>query len=159
MYHKIDSRMEVGINALSPREFQEQMNYLHQEGYQTITFRDLLFAADIPEKTVIITFDDAYESVYKNALPVMERYGQRGVVYVHWCVIFMGVVFASVVVSSHAALSDLGEAGCGVIFDSASHFSAQHAVVYDRAQVMAFFIRVWLGVFKLLVAGILSSSG
>ncbi len=102
MYHKIDPRMEVGINALSPPQFQEQMRYLQQEGYQTITFQDLLFAGEIPAKPVMITFDDAYESVYENALPVMKQYQQRGVVYVigefigklnEWDANFAGIKF------------------------------------------------------------------
>ncbi len=117
MYHKIDPRMEVGINALSPPQFQEQMAYLHQEGYQTITFQDLLFTVEIPEKTVIITFDDAYASVYENALPVMEKYGQRGIVYVigkfigklnEWDANFAGIKFRHMSEQQLLAIANLG---------------------------------------------------
>lgn len=117
MYHKIDPRMEVGINALSPPQFQEQMSYLHQEGYRTITFQDLLLAPEIPAKTVIITFDDAYESVYENALPIMEKYGQRGVVYVigrfigklnEWDANFAGIKFQHMAGEQLVKLAELG---------------------------------------------------
>lgn len=80
-YHKIETRREVGINALPPEHFGAQMACLQELGYATVTFRDLLTAPSLPEKAVILTFDDAYASVYENALPLMQPYGFRGVVY------------------------------------------------------------------------------
>ena len=81
-YHKIDSRNEVGINTLSPRRFEQQMRCLASEGYQSVTFTDLLSERELPEKPVILSFDDAYESVYHNAAPIMNRFGMKGVAFV-----------------------------------------------------------------------------
>ncbi len=81
-YHKIDPRHEFGINALSPRRFEQQMRCLASEGYQSVTFTDLLSERELPAKPIILTFDDAYESVFHNAAPVMEKYGLRGVAFV-----------------------------------------------------------------------------
>jgi len=48
-------------------------------GYQTITLADLrdylLFGKALPEKPIIITSDDGYQSVYLNAFPIMKKYG------------------------------------------------------------------------------------
>jgi len=80
MYHKIDPRNEVGINAVSPERFRSHIQWLHSHGYETVTFSDL-DKTPLPEKPVILTFDDGYLSVYKHALPIMHEYGMRGVVY------------------------------------------------------------------------------
>lgn len=80
-YHKIETRREVGINALPPVNFRAQLACLQELGYAAITFRDLLTAPVLPDRAVILTFDDAYLSIYENALPLMQACGYRGVVY------------------------------------------------------------------------------
>ncbi len=79
-YHKIDARLEWGVNTLAPHRFREQMQFLKSEGYQTINFAGLDHL--LPEKSLIITFDDGYESVYHHALPVLEEMGFTAVVFI-----------------------------------------------------------------------------
>lgn len=81
MYHKIEDRFEIGINTFSPANLKTHLSFLRERGYQTITFRDLLQWPDLPEKSIIITFDDAYESVFRNALPLFREYKFVGVVF------------------------------------------------------------------------------
>lgn len=82
MFHKIDPRLEFGINALSPSRFKMHVDWLHSQGFHAITFHDILSNRALPEKTVIITFDDAYESVYHHAFPILADAGFRAIVYV-----------------------------------------------------------------------------
>ena len=82
MYHKIDARHEVGINTLHPDRFRCHIKYLVQNGYQTVTFEDLLTVEKLPDRPVMLTFDDAYASVFENAFPLMREHGFRGVVFV-----------------------------------------------------------------------------
>ncbi|RMG33682.1 MAG: hypothetical protein D6732_11730 [Methanobacteriota archaeon] len=81
-YHKIDVRRELGLNSISPSRFRKQIEFLSRAGYQGITFKEVLYSQNLPEKSVIITFDDGYESVFKYAYPVLKEYGFRAVVYV-----------------------------------------------------------------------------
>lgn len=81
-YHKIDARQEIGINTLSPERLQQHLQLLKEWGYQTLTFNDLLDTSPLPEKPLIITFDDAYESVYQQALPLFRDFGFTAVVFV-----------------------------------------------------------------------------
>ena len=81
-YHKIDTRKEVGINCLSPARLQEHIDYLATEGYRGITFHELHTLKEAPEKAVIITFDDGYESVYTHAYPILRQANFKGVVFV-----------------------------------------------------------------------------
>lgn len=84
VYHKVDTRFEFGITHVFPRQFARQMAWLHENGYQTISFREYLENPfwDQNQKYVIITFDDAYQSVYKNAFPIMRQYNFTATVFV-----------------------------------------------------------------------------
>ena len=65
--------------------FESQLKYLKDNGYNSITTDDLYnwlqFNIDLPEKSVLITFDDGYVSTYKYALPLLEKYGYNSVVF------------------------------------------------------------------------------
>ena len=75
------SRYQVSIP-----DFQAQMQALDEMGYTVITISTLvdvlLDGGELPEKPVVITFDDGHQSVYENALPIMSEYGFPGVFYI-----------------------------------------------------------------------------
>ncbi|ORT99232.1 hypothetical protein D081_2097 [Anaerovibrio sp. JC8] len=68
-----------------PADFEAQLDYLQQEGYTTISIRDYLRAKkglqELPEKPVILTFDDGYESNYTELLPILERRGLKATIF------------------------------------------------------------------------------
>ncbi len=82
IYHKIDPRGEPGITCISPRRLEQHLALFGELGYQSITFVDLLTRRNLPTRALILTFDDGYASVYEQALPLLSRYGYRGVVFV-----------------------------------------------------------------------------
>ncbi len=72
--------------SISPDKFQEQMSFLSESGYTTLTF-DTLYAvlkgeATLPSKPIILTFDDGYIDFYVNAFPILRRYNLQAVVFV-----------------------------------------------------------------------------
>lgn len=90
MYHHI-SRDRKFVKkyrniAVHIDEFKLHMEILQRLGYTTITFRDYsLFLENklnLPKKPIILTFDDGYESIYKEVYPIMESYGMCGVIFV-----------------------------------------------------------------------------
>lgn len=72
--------------SVSPALFEQHLAYLAEQGYQSITLVDLLYhlvqGAPLPEKPVILTFDDGYRDVYENALPLLQRFGFTATVFV-----------------------------------------------------------------------------
>jgi peptidoglycan/xylan/chitin deacetylase (PgdA/CDA1 family) len=86
-YHKItDSR--DGTNALwdvSPPLFLEQMDYIAHYGFNVVSLQEFYDhwqqGRELPEKSVIITFDDGYAGVYKHAYPILRRYGFPATVF------------------------------------------------------------------------------
>jgi len=86
LYHHVLEGKATNQYSVSFRDFQEQLSYLKDNEYHTISLLQLVQAitvgADLPEKSVILTFDDGNENVYLNAFPLMKNYGFTGVVYI-----------------------------------------------------------------------------
>lgn len=91
MYHYISTPPEnadVYRTDLSvePDAFREQIAYLAENGYTSIDFYDLSRAITnkqiLPDKPVILTFDDGYMDNYENAFPVLQSYGFKGTFFI-----------------------------------------------------------------------------
>jgi len=78
LYHSIDnSEME---DSVSPKVFFHQMEYLHSEGYRAVSLDEIgIYLKSRNQrrlsKTLAITFDDGYRSVYQYAMPILRRFG------------------------------------------------------------------------------------
>jgi peptidoglycan/xylan/chitin deacetylase (PgdA/CDA1 family) len=55
------------------------MKWLSDRGYSTVTIsevtRAIMNGQTLPDRPVVITFDDGYLDVYQNAYPILEKYG------------------------------------------------------------------------------------
>jgi peptidoglycan/xylan/chitin deacetylase (PgdA/CDA1 family) len=69
-----------------PANFREQMKSLADSGYHTISPEDynnyLLYGTPLPEKPVMITFDDTDEEQYSIGAAEMNKYGFKGVYFI-----------------------------------------------------------------------------
>lgn len=72
LYHDIHAVKEDEYTIVAPA-FASQMEWLYSHGYQAISLQDLSDGR-IPERSVVITFDDGYASFLVYALPLMEHY-------------------------------------------------------------------------------------
>lgn len=70
-------------NKIYASEFEQDLMYLQQEGYTTITSKELMDyinnAISLPEKAVMLTIDDARYGVYKYAYPLLQKYNMKAV--------------------------------------------------------------------------------
>jgi peptidoglycan/xylan/chitin deacetylase (PgdA/CDA1 family) len=84
MYHIIGPPDRPGNEGLATSEadFAEQMDYLACAGYTTITVRQLFDAfegtAALPEKPIVLTFDDGWAGQYTFGFPVLKSHGFVG---------------------------------------------------------------------------------
>lgn len=66
--------------------FEKQMQYLYDEGYAILSIRDVIdFYYNnkaLPEKSVLLTFDDMYKSVLMHAYPILKKLGFHAVGFV-----------------------------------------------------------------------------
>jgi len=91
MYHYVSElppdadRYRVDLTVL-PENFKAQLQYLADAGYHAITLADvyLHFAQGVPlpEKPVVLTFDDGYRDAYEVVFPMLLDYGFTGTFFV-----------------------------------------------------------------------------
>ena len=82
MYHAvIDDSRRLGQYVVSPAELESDFAWLQRNGYTAVLSEDLIrYVEDgtpLPEKPVLITFDDGYYNNYLYAYPAARRYGMK----------------------------------------------------------------------------------
>ena len=91
MYHYIsDPPADADVYrvdlSVTPEMFRQQMAYLSDNGYTPIDLYDLSAAIvshkELPEKPIILTFDDGYLDNYEVAYPILQEYGFTGTFFV-----------------------------------------------------------------------------
>jgi peptidoglycan/xylan/chitin deacetylase (PgdA/CDA1 family) len=79
MYHHIsESTSLLNDYVITPDEFENDIKYLCDNGYSSITTSQLT-SGDIPDKAIMITFDDGFLSTYRYALPILKKYNMTAV--------------------------------------------------------------------------------
>jgi peptidoglycan/xylan/chitin deacetylase (PgdA/CDA1 family) len=82
MYHHVSP--SGGPLTISPENFESQMNWLASNGYVTLTadeFALFLCGAPMPDRSVLLTFDDGYLDNYVHAHPILMRYGLNALMF------------------------------------------------------------------------------
>jgi len=96
-YRKSDGP-KTKLFIIKPETFEEEMKYLFDNGYKTISITDYINYLNslqnnnlnnnvavfkIPEKSVILTFDDGYVTQYTTALPILKKYNFTGTFFIY----------------------------------------------------------------------------
>ena len=86
VYHKF-SKTRAEKMTLTETDFDTQMNYLKQNNYHVISLDQLMdfldYKAPLPEKSIVITFDDAWRSAYDIAVPILIKYGFTATFFIY----------------------------------------------------------------------------
>lgn len=85
MYHGLlKEEARQGKYVLSPARFESDLKYLKENGYHTVVVQDLIDYVEkgvpLPEKPVMLTFDDGYYNNYYYAFPLLEEYDAKIVI-------------------------------------------------------------------------------
>ena len=71
---------------VSEADFERQLVYLRERGYTTISVAELAEGLSgrtkLPDRPIVLTFDDGYDDNYQAALPVLLRQGMRASFFV-----------------------------------------------------------------------------
>ena len=81
-YHALD---EAGsVLSVPPRVFREHMRFLRDSGARTLNVQEIrggLRQGAFPTRSVVLTFDDGFRSVYEHAFPILQEYGFHAIVF------------------------------------------------------------------------------
>jgi peptidoglycan/xylan/chitin deacetylase (PgdA/CDA1 family) len=141
MYHEVAECPPAATRRLSvaPASFDEQLAFLADEGFTGMTLSALAQAfetgAPLPARPVVITFDDGYAGVARQAWPLLKKHGFPATVFVT-----TGWISDA---GPHAAGAPLGEmlawdqirelAAAGIEMAAHSHSHPQLDQLDDRA--------------------------
>jgi peptidoglycan/xylan/chitin deacetylase (PgdA/CDA1 family) len=122
MYHIIGppDRPENDALAVSESDFNAQMSYLACAGYTPITVQRLFDAfhgtAALPDKPIILTFDDGWVGQYTYGVPVLEEQG-----FVGSFAIVTGFVEGGGPYMTWAQIQELSNAGMEIMSHTVNH--------------------------------------
>ena len=85
MYHSVlKDPQRAGKHVVSPSVLEQDMKYLKNRGYTTVFVQQLIDyvyqGVPLPEKPVILTFDDGYLNNLTYVLPLLEKYDMKATI-------------------------------------------------------------------------------
>lgn len=85
MYHSVDVQTELpNAFVVTPDQLEADFQYLTENGYTTVSISDLIAfvygSKLLPEKPILVTFDDGYVDNYDNAFPLMLQYNIKATI-------------------------------------------------------------------------------
>lgn len=85
MYHSIlKDSSKSNKYIITPTTFEKDLQYIYEHGYTTVTMSDLIAYVHqdkpLPEKPIIITFDDGHYNNLGYAVPLLEKYNMKAVI-------------------------------------------------------------------------------
>ena len=86
MYHRIVNKGAAGRYTVSVSNFAKQMRHLSEANFKVIDFKTLTnwFGGNavLPDRSIIITFDDGFLDTYEHAAPVLKEFGLHATVFI-----------------------------------------------------------------------------
>ena len=90
MYHSVgvrDSDWNFGYLTCPYQVFDNQLKWLKVSGYTSITLHELYnymrYGKELPQKSIVFTFDDGYADNWVFAYPLLKKYGFKAAIYVN----------------------------------------------------------------------------
>ena len=85
MYHSIlNNAARSGNYVITPKMLEEDFKYVKEHGFTPITVNELIGYVyedkKLPEKPIMITFDDGFMNNYSCAFPLLKEYGFKAVI-------------------------------------------------------------------------------
>lgn len=82
-YHSCDN--SGGQYSITPEAFEQHISALIDKGYSFVSTREIInwVKGDgvLPEKPILITFDDGYTNNYENAFPILKKYNAKATIF------------------------------------------------------------------------------
>lgn len=83
-YHAVNDINHSSL-VVTTSDFRDDMKYLANNGYTSITMDELynylVHNESLPDKPVLITFDDGYTDNYTNAFPILKEYHMQATLF------------------------------------------------------------------------------
>lgn len=83
MYHNVanDEKNSRGL-TIGAQKLENHFRYLAENNYSSFHLSELEHKAEIPQKSIVITFDDVTENQLQYAVPLLEKYNLKATFFV-----------------------------------------------------------------------------
>ncbi len=85
LFHHIDEDVNNSM-TVSKEKLYEVLLHIDEKGFKTVTYDDLygfvMHGTEMPDKPLMITFDDGYKSNYDILFPMLKETGQRATIFI-----------------------------------------------------------------------------
>jgi len=92
-YHHVSDKTPAST-SISPTQFEAHMQYLADNNFNVVALSDLMNSIKkqqpITDKTVIITFDDAYLDILTNAKPILDKFNYPFTIFINPAIVERG---------------------------------------------------------------------
>jgi peptidoglycan/xylan/chitin deacetylase (PgdA/CDA1 family) len=82
-HHLLEDPTRWNDYVISPKQFEEDLQFIQKQGYETVSAKQILdFVQNntpLPEKPILITFDDGFQGVYEYAYPLLKKFNMKAV--------------------------------------------------------------------------------
>jgi peptidoglycan/xylan/chitin deacetylase (PgdA/CDA1 family) len=131
-YHNLAEQAK-GRLVLAAATFREQMRYLKANGYRVVSLAEFVeftgLNRQLPQRAVVLTFDDGYRAFKDHAYPVLKELGFTATLF-----IYTDWVGAGRAALSWAELRELAAAGMDIQAHSKTHGDLRRAQGETEAQ-------------------------
>lgn len=79
-HHVVPDGHKCNEMTVTAGRLEQDLRWLAENGYETVLPRELAAGAPLPEKPVLITFDDGYRSNYELAYPLLQKYQAKAAI-------------------------------------------------------------------------------
>lgn len=79
-HHVVPDGKECNEMTVTMGRLEQDLRWLAENGYHTVLPRELAAGQPLPEKPVLLTFDDGYRSNYLLAYPLLQKYQAKAVI-------------------------------------------------------------------------------
>lgn len=141
MYHHVLNQSDMlGDYVISPKQLDEDLSYIKERGYTPVSAAELqAYVAgegELPERPILITFDDGYKSSFVYAYPALKKYGMKGIL----AVIGIHSEYYSEIDDdnvnyAHATWDELRQMAQSGVFEIANHTYDMHKESSPRAGI------------------------
>ena len=133
MPHHPGQTAEQRVLNVDDSVFVAQMRYLVDGGYHVVSFAALVDALEgrdtLPNRAVVITFDDGWENQYRHAFPILRRFGLTATFFV-----FTTPIGTDAKLMTWAQLRELQDAGMTIGSHTRTHpvLPDYHAALHNE---------------------------
>ncbi len=112
--------------TVEPALFEAHLQFLQEQGYHTVFLRDLLDTLStgkpLPEKPIVLTFDDGYLDAYTTAFPLLQQYGFVG----EFFVLSTPAHFEASAYMTWAQMREMAEGGMSIQAHGRDHYDLRN---------------------------------